>query len=379
MNGKALSHLQYAFHYSKEPASKKSFGVGFEYPCREDRQMVSYWDPNMPYMSDHPVPRLDPRFEEEFRDHRGFLHTVRLKGGTWRHRYRGGGEEQIHPLLMDTIQKEVGALREITRKCKNLLEVERFMVVPHTLAIAYKHAESLIDNSHYITNRPMTLFYHVNMNNVGGDVRVSHAMAIHIAHEIANGLVALYTQGWYHGKLELQNILVGGGLNLPVVKLFNVTLPKTNDDIYESYESSNISHRDELDECMYLYSTKEELAHLLEGNRELDRFAIDMYCLGMIIYYITHTSTQRAWETGTMNSIGDLFDTLKQGERPQLHLGNSLPERILTDVITTCWHDAAEYRPSASSIRYMLGRYTSSQIQSIQSNVHRVNKRQRLN
>ena len=119
---------------------------------------------------------------------------------------------------------------------------------------------------------------------------------------------------------------------------------------------------------------------------ELDMFAIDMYCLGMIVHYITHTSAQREdWEKTNvqmhhMTAPGGLFAKLKRGERPQLHLGNSLPERILTDVITTCWHDAVAYWPSAASIRHMLGRYTSSLVQSVQSNLRfNPNKRQGLN
>ena len=70
-------------------------------------------------------------------------------------------------------------------------------------------------------------------------------------------------------------------------------------------------------------------------------FAIDMYCLGMIIYYITHTRTQRIWEEEIRGSATYLFEKLKNGEKPKLHFDTTLPERILTDVITTCWHNVA--------------------------------------
>jgi len=85
----------------------------------------------------------------------------------------------------------------------------------------------------------------------------------------------------------------------------------------------------------------------------------------MIIYYITHTTTERNWERQIGGNLVYLLQKLERGEKPVLHFGETLAERILTDIITTCWDDVATHRPTAVKLQHMLGRYIRGTIQSV--------------
>lgn len=327
-NTKAIAHLQRSLAILDRmhklnivhKVPHKSFGDGNKWRCVEPGEVV--------------IDVLSPaklHYTEPFEDHIGLIHTIPLKQAV--------EQNTTHSQrIRDKILGELEVLRKISRECKNLMKLEKFIISQSRLVIGYEHVDNVVSLYDYLATATQL------------DAEVSHATAIHIAHEIANGLLALHKESLFHGKLELQNICVAPTEMFPVVKLFNIELKSTEGHVITSYDRLPFKRH------TYMVLSKEEVTH--DDYAEIDQRAIDMHRLGMIIYYITHPRYQRKWED---LDGGTVMQKLEADEKPPITLGTTdnvtLDEKVLKDVITACIDHVPEYRPTSEYVVKLLSRY----------------------
>jgi len=326
MNTKAIAHLQRASGILDRmrklniahKVSHKSFGEGNKWRCVEPGEVV--------------IDILSPgelHYTEPFEDHIGLIHTIPLKVSE---------DTTQSQEIRNNILGELEVLRNISRGCKNLMKIEKYIISKSRLVIGYEHVDNVVSLYDYLATAAQL------------EVKVSHVVAIHIAHEIANGLFALHKESLFHGKLELQNVCVAPTEMFPVVKLFNIELNSTEGHVITSYEMLPFKRH------AYMVFSKEEAMH--DDYAEIDRRAIDMHRLGMIIYYITHPRNERAWEDLDVTTV---LHKVEADEKPPIALGttdqSTLDEKVLKDVITSCIDHVPEYRPTSEYVVKLLSRY----------------------